>query len=472
MMEHADVAIIGGGVTGLALAYRLRCLGRDAMVLEASHRVGGVIRSERCDGYLLEHGPFSVLPRGGALRSLITDLGLEPIECSAGARRGRYVQLNGRLRRVPTSPRSFLTTSLLSTRAKLGVVRRVLRSAALGAHSDGTIHELACRRFGREATDRIVSPGCVGIFAAEAKDLSADACAPRIACADGHATSTRGLLRSARDPDAGPRPPSMITLDGGLETLVHELHRQLGGAVVTRWPIETVERQRSGFLLRGSAGTCACNAIVMCVGAPATARVLQAFAPRVSARLKTIQHADLGVVHLGYERARVRHSLDGFGYLVAGGEPTAQPVLGVIWPGSTFGGVAPPGRALLRAVVGGTRWPGALDVSDEQLAGQTKAALSGPLGLSGEPDFIRVTRWPGSVPVYGPGHRALVEAALSDHALPDGVVLAGPWVCGPAGGLGVSDRVRHAFEIAETLAEKSASEQMGPPAPVNAEVTA
>ncbi|MEM1423830.1 MAG: protoporphyrinogen oxidase [Planctomycetota bacterium] len=446
MTLRADTVVIGAGVTGLVAAHRLRARGGSVLVFDASDRPGGFVRSEQIDGFHLDLGPFSVMIRSREFVDLVDELGLTPVRAQSGA--ARYIQHRGTLHEVPSSPRGLLSTRLLSPRGKVALASRMIRSAPAPDGDATTLHDLAVRRGGRETAERIVAPASVGIFAAEADELGAHACMHRVAEADRTARSTIGLVRTLRAGGERAGSRSMITFDGGLEALTDALASRLRDSLRLGSGVNAIERDPDGYTLRTDTDDVSCRKVVLCTGARATAHLIRPHAPGASSELEAVRHADLAVVHLAFRRERVRHSLNGFGYLVPRSEPQTAPVLGVIWPASVFADHAPTGTVVMRAVVGGTRWPDALDRSDQALEDATLAAMRPALGIQGEPLFRHTARWPASVPVYAPDHGSRVERILRDPALPEGLHLAGAWLCAPAGGLGINDRVRDGERIA------------------------
>ncbi|MEL6498430.1 MAG: protoporphyrinogen oxidase [Planctomycetota bacterium] len=454
MKDAADALVIGAGITGLVAAYRLRRRGLRVIVAEASPRTGGVVQSESAQGLLLEHGPFSVMARSGEFRQLITDLGLQATEADAGTGKRRYIQLGGRLRPVPTSPRSFIACSLLSPISKARIAAGMIRSRrAEHTPREMSIADAARRRFGSEAESRLIGPACVGVFAAEANELSLDACMPRIAAADREAGSAIGLIKRSRASSESDSPRTMLSFPEGLGSIIQRLEAELHDCLVTNAPVRSLTAAAAGdgdgFVADVGGRDVHARCVIVTTSAQSTATVVSDAAPLAAQRLRAIRYADLGVIHLGFDQSSIGRELDGFGYLVARDEPDAEPVLGVIWPQGVFPSHGNLGTKLIRVMVGGTRWPNALRDDDATLITKATAAIRRVLDVRGEPSLTRVVRWPASVPVYERGHAARVKSIQDAVAHQPGLLLAGSWVCGPTGGIGVNDRVRHASRVAD-----------------------
>ncbi len=450
MKETAQVVVVGAGITGLTLAHRLRDRGVDVRVLEAAPQAGGVIQTAVRDGFMLEQGPFSVMVRSAAFGELLAELGLTAIEVDADASRKRYVIRDGRLRAAPSSLTSLLRTPLLSVGGRLRLLRGVIRSRPRPGDVDETVAQVAARRLGPESATYLAGPATVGIFAAEADELSFDACIPRYAQADRAGGSIVGMMkRVKREHQSEPPAPkrAMIGFDRGLQALIDRLVEVLHDRIHVDCPVETIERSGAGYRVMHRHGQIDADAVVCAIAPWAAARVLQPIAPGVAEELRAVEVAGLGVVHLGFRREDVDHSLDGFGFLIPKGE-RQEPLLGAIWASSIFKGAAPPGHVLIRAIVGGTRWPEAMKWSAEVLIERSCEALRPLLGLRAAPVLRQACCWPRAIPVYRPGHSARCARVQALLKRTPGLWCGGNW----SQGLGVNDRVVAAREMAGEIA--------------------
>lgn len=454
MSETAQVVVVGAGITGLTLAHGLARRGVDVRLLEATPRAGGVIQTLSRDGFVLEQGPFSVMVKSGEFGALLDELGLAAVEVDADASRKRYVLRDGRLCAVPTSPGGLLRTPLLSMGGRLRLLRGVFKSRPRPADADETMAQVAARRLGQESAEYLAGPAAVGIFGAEADELSFDACIPRYAKADRQTGSIVGMMkavkRSTGRPETGEQTPkrAMIGFEGGLQTLIDRLVDELGERAWFGCAVETIERAGAGYLVSHAGGRIEAGAVVCAVASGQAARLLDAIAPGVAEELDSFRTTGLGVAHLGFRREDVAHSLDGFGFLLPKSE-RIEPLLGAIWASSIFRDAAPEGHVLIRAIVGGTRWPDAMHWSHAELIDRSCAALKPLLGFRGDPVLTQACFWPAAVPVYAPGHDARVARVAALLANPPGLWCAGNWT----GGLGVNDRVVAARELAVEIAE-------------------
>jgi oxygen-dependent protoporphyrinogen oxidase len=420
------VVVVGAGVSGLAVARELlqRRHGVDVTLLERSDRPGGPLRSEDCDGFVVEHGPTGFLDGAPATLALVRELGLgERLLPSDARARRRYVFRRGRLHAVPGSPKALLSSGLLSWTGRL---RLALEPWAPAAEvGDESVHRFVERRLGREAacvlSDAVVS----GVFAGDPRRLSLSACFPQLADME---RVHGGLLRAAlaRRKAGGATLGRLTSFPGGTEELVRALARELGPALALRTSVAAVRLNGGGarYRVERAAGPpLEADAVVLACPARQAAELLRPIAPATAGELQAIAAAPLAVVALGYEAARLPRPLDGFGFLVPRGEgPRA---LGVLWDSSIFPGRAPSGRVLLRVMLGGAHDDVAVQLGAEELIGLARRDLSTALGIAAEPCFTRVIRHRPGIPQYELGHierLARIEDRLA--ALP-GIVLAG-----------------------------------------------
>jgi oxygen-dependent protoporphyrinogen oxidase len=430
------VAIVGGGVAGLALAHALvkrgaRARGVETLVLERSPRAGGNICSEMADGYLLEAGPNGFLDNVPETLDLVRDLGLESeLEVSHDRARKRYIFRKGRLHPLPGGPGAFLASGLLSWAGKLRLaLEPVARPRPEG---DETIHAFASRRIGREAAEVLIDPMVSGVFGGDSRRLSLKACFPAMWEME---TAYGGLFRALlaktwarrktkrRDPVGSPL-GRLTSFRGGTETLVRALARARGGELKTGVLVRGLTPSGGGYELSlEGGGVVAADAVVLAGGAGESARIVEGLDGELASLLRGIPSAPLAVVCLGYEETSLPRALDGFGFLIPRGE--GPRILGVLWDSSIYPGRAPSGRVLLRAMIGGAHDEGALALDDSVLLGVVRKDLETTLGVDADPILVRVFRHPRGIPQYTVGHLdrlARAEARLEPHP---GVYLAG-----------------------------------------------
>lgn len=449
------VVVVGAGVSGLALAHTLLSGGRGDLqvtVFDDSRRAGGLIRTERLDGYLCESGPNGFLDRAPDTFELLDGLGLRSrvVQSSASARR-RFVFRGGRLRQVPTGLAAFLTTDLLSAggRLRVGLEPFVRR----GSLPDESVHEFASRRFGREIADVLVDAFTTGVFAGSSRELSVRACFPHLWQLErDHGSVVRGMLRRRGPAEPGSPSPfgRLVSLAGGMEELVATLGRALGPSLRLGMRVERIERppdaSRPWLVQTGDGGSIAADRLVIATSAAAASRLLATVDADLAALVGGIRTAPLAVVCLGYDAGARDAALDGFGFLVPRGEPAR--ILGAVWDSAVFPGRVPPGHTLVRVIMGGGRDPEAIAMDDGELIRAARQDLRAAAGVESAPAFVHLVRHVPGLPQYTVGHVERLEAIETRLRQHPHLTLVG----NSYHGLAVNACISHARRTARLLA--------------------
>jgi oxygen-dependent protoporphyrinogen oxidase len=430
------VAIVGGGIAGLSLAFALRKRAAagaplEISVLERAERAGGNLRSERLEGFLCEWGPNGFLDSVPETLTLVREAGLASrLVVSDDRARRRFIFRGGRLHELPGGPVGFLTSGLLSVGGRLRVLREPF--APTRPPGDETIHAFAARRIGREAADILIDSMVSGVFGGNARELSLQACFPKMwQMETEHGGLVRALLARRRQGRAAGGPVGapagrLTSFEGGIEDLARGLVAALGGAVQVRSGVERLEAAAAGrgwrLMLDGGRHVEA-DLIVLAGAASSSASIVSGLDGELASSLREIPTAPLAVVCLGYAERDLPRPLDGFGFLVPRGEGLRS--LGALWDSSIYPGRAPAGHALIRVMVGGAHDPAAVTLEETDLVGTARADLAAAMNLTRPPVFTRVFRHFGGIPQYTVGHLdrlARIDARLAAH---HGVLVAG-----------------------------------------------
>jgi len=439
------IAIAGGGISGLTAAHLLAAAGQDVTLFDDAAEPGGLIRSQRRDGFLCERGPQALLDGAEEVRALIASAGLDGRALAARpAARKRFVYVGGALRPFPTSPPGLIKTSLLSPGAKLRLFgeRFIRRPAALDP--DESVFEFVARRFGAEAARRAAAPALIGIYAGDASEISMRAAFPRLAELEAqHGSVLRGLFRSRGQSRMG-RPASFPE---GLGELPRALASSLGERRRTA-RVEGIAPRAGGWSVTAGARRVDVDQVMLATPAAVTAKLLAPHAPAAAEALRAVPHAPVAVVTLGFRDAgdTLGVDLDAYGFVVARGE--GIDLLGCQYETSVFPGRAPEGAVLVRTILGGTFNPALVDADDRVLAERAVADLRRVAGLRRDPDFTDVWRARPGIPQYTRGHAARVAAVDAALAQWPGLHVVGHALRG----LGLSASIRAATEAARRIA--------------------
>jgi oxygen-dependent protoporphyrinogen oxidase len=452
---HVPVLIVGAGISGLVSAYSLRKSGMDAQIVEASPHPGGVIRSERRDGFLLELGPQS-FSGTRQLRELCRDLAIENELIEAPAQAPRFLVLDGQLRKAPLSPPAFFASSLFSARTKWSILRDALGHST-PPEAGESVAAFTRRKFSPELLDKLVAPFVSGIYAGDPEKLSLRAAFPQVFEAERTAGSiVRGMTRAAKSQKGAKQRPTLQTFRDGNETLIRALARSLGPAL--RCGIEVTAIQRGGtglpspgeaFLVgaktEGGAESIVADGLILAVPAYVAASLLY---PEAESPLGSVEYAPIAVVSLGYRREDVKHSLAGFGFLVPRSEGLRT--LGTVWNSSLFPGRAPQGSVLLTSFIGGATDPQAVALSAEEISAIVHREIRAILSIRGVPAFSNVEIYRRALPQYNIGHTTRVGNLARESSFFLNLKLVGNYLRGPAVGacieqaLAVADEIRTA----------------------------
>jgi oxygen-dependent protoporphyrinogen oxidase len=429
--------------------------------------VGGTIRTEHRDGFLVECGPDSFLSEKPWALALCQRLGIEDRLLRTDDRfRRTFVAFQGRLHPLPdgfqllapTRLWPFLASSLFSWPGKL----RMALDLALprGGDPDESLGSFVRRRLGREALERVAQPLVAGIYTADPEDLALAATMPRFLELERRQRSViLGMWRAARQAPAavsgasGARWSLFVTFKDGMEELIRALAGRLPpGAVRLGERVAAVMPKGAGWQVATvDGGGVDVDAIILSPEAYHVARMVRAFDPGLAHLLEGIPYASSATVTLGYRREDIAHPLDGFGFVVPRVE--RRPVIACTFSSVKYPGRAPAGHVLLRVFLGGALDEAALAQDDEELIATAREQLGLLLGARGEPLFTRTTRYAKAMPQYHVGHLARVDAIERSAQRHVGLALAG----GAYRGVGIADCVRSGEEAVDRLLDAVAS---------------
>ncbi|ACB75975.1 protoporphyrinogen oxidase [Opitutus terrae] len=423
-------AVLGAGITGLTAAHRLTQLGHKVRVFEQSDRVGGSIKTEEVDGWLIEGGPNTLLSGELAVDKLIDELGLNGERIAADpAAKNRYIVRRGRALAAPMSPPSFFASSLFSPVAKFKLLAELFARRRVRT-TDVSLAEFVESHFGREFVDYALNPFVGGVYAGDPEKLSARQSFPKLwEIEQTHGSLIRGQIAAAKARKARGEPrPGIFSFKHGLHVLPEALAARLPAGAITlgasldaivpgdKWNVvwhDDVATHTQSF-----------DSVVVALPAPALARLqIGTLGEKPLAALALIEHPPVSSLFLGFRREQVAHPLDGFGVLVPAVEKRS--VLGVLFSSSLFPGRAPLGHVALTVMVGGTRQPQLASLPADQLLAAVRPDLTQLLGVSGDPVFVRHNFWPRAIPQYNLGHEHFIAALAAGERFHPGLFMGG-----------------------------------------------
>ncbi|HET8655974.1 MAG TPA: FAD-dependent oxidoreductase [Longimicrobiaceae bacterium] len=417
------IAIVGGGLTGLALAHQLARRGVPHVVLEAADRPGGVVRSARVDGHLLEWGPQRTRLTAG-MEELVRSLGIEGEVITAPPGLPLFVYRAGRLRRVPFSAGDFLRSDIFSPAGKLRVLLEPFTGAA---RAEESVAGFFTRKVGREAYENLLGPLYGGLYASDPATME-------VGLSLGHALREFGIGRSLLRPllhrRGRLRPPPATSFREGMQTLPLALYEANRPNVRLSTSVEGLRGAGSGFVLDLHGDALLAEQVVLTVPAPAAAQLLDGPAPDAARRISSLNYNPLAVVHV-----RAETGLRGLGYQVSLAEPLWT--RGVTFNDSLFG------RTGVHTIyLGGAKNPQVETATEQELA--ERALREFRLVTGADAEVLSVDR--ERMPAWDRSWRA-----LRGLRLPTGIRIAANWESRP----GIPGRLAQAQRLAAELGQGS-----------------
>lgn len=452
----ARIAIVGGGISGLSLAYFLleKRPSTDIVILESEAKPGGKILTERTEGFLCEGGVNGFLDNRPMTLEFARKIGLEPVRSNDAARK-RYIFSDGQLHRLPESPPAFLTSGLLSLAGRLRVMAELIIPRTV--LDEETLASFAQRRLGREAYEKLIDPMASGIYAGNPEVMSLRACFPKVYDLElKYGGLIKGMIRLQRErkkrgsaDKVGPGPGGILTsFYHGMGEMTDALKTYLGERLKVGHKVVAIDRSSDEYSVFVSDGP-AVRADIVVLAAPAYAvsGMLAAMDDELSRVISEIPYPSVAVVCFGYRKEKLPSGLDGFGFLIPSREK--RKVLGTLWDSSIFPNRVPEGSVLLRSMVGGARAPELAMDSDERIYDFVRKELDDIMKIRTEPDFMKMFRWEKAIPQYVVGHQErlnTIDALLAGHR--------NLYVTGNSyRGIGVNDCIENSYRLSRRILE-------------------
>jgi oxygen-dependent protoporphyrinogen oxidase len=467
------VAIIGGGITGLAAAHRLRELALsnqrpiEIVLFESDARLGGALETLHHNGLTIETGADSFLSEKPWAMNLAGRLGLssqlirtqEQFRKTMVVRRGRLLPIpEGFSLMAPSYLGPVLRSSLFSPLGKARMMFEPLVPCRRMT-TDESLASFVTRRLGREVLDRVAQPLAAGIYTADPAMLSAQSTMPRfVEMERRYGSVIRGLRAAARTRDtdsrhiSGARWSLFVSFAGGIEALVNALSERLPRVIRYNSQVRQLVRDdNSGWSLVLADGKRYSAALAICA-APAfeAARLLEPHDSRTAAALAKISYASAATVNLVWPMADFPHPPDSFGFVVPVIE--RRKIIAGSFSSLKFPARAPADLLLARVFLGGALQTAMMELDDSAMVTAARDEFRALLGVSAPPLFTFVRRWPRSMPQYAVGHRDRIAEIRSEAAQLPHLLLAGAYL----DGVGIPDCIHSGETAAEAAFAKLA----------------
>ena len=444
------IGIIGGGMAGLTAAYELLDEPAEVTVFEAQPEAGGKVKTERADGYLIEKGPNTLQSASPAMQQIIDELNLEREITAASEEAGkRFVVRGGSPLPLPTSLGDFLSTPLLSWRAKLRLLKEPFVSTPPTRDTE-SIADFVERRLGSEVLAYAVNPFVAGIYAGDPGQLSLRHTFPRLEALErqhgsllvGHVKKMmQGSRRSASSPKR-----RLFSFKGGLQALPNALAQKLEDRIHFDTEVHDLRRTAEGWQLSTAGAEAQVFDAVIFAAPLYRLQAMQFDSPVDLDPLSDVPYPPVTVLALGFHRDDVAHPLDGFGMLVPEAEEEFS-ILGTLFISSLFDGRAPDDHVLLSTFVGGMRRPELALAPTDAVVETALSDLRTLLGVSAAPSFVRRIRWEHAIPQYHLHYQRVQDTINQLETACDGLFLAGNF----RSGVSVGDTMTSGREAAQSV---------------------
>ncbi len=461
------VAVIGGGISGLATAHRLTELAPNISVtlLEKADRIGGVLQTRWQDGFMFEWGADNFITNVPWAVDLCRRIGFEDqLVETDDQHRGAFVVRKGKLHRIPQgfiimAPSRIwpiISTPILSPWGKLRMAGEFFVPRRR-QEDDESLASFVIRRFGQETYDRLVQPLIGGIYTGDPTRLSLLATMPRFREMErGHGSLIRAMMRPGKmTPKAdrnssGGRYSMFVAPRDGISSLLQAIADRLPpDAIRLQSPITSLSRQSMGTwaLAIGSDAEQVeyFDAVVVATQARAAAELVRDTDATLAEELAGIHHSGCAIVTVGYERTQISHAMDGFGFVVPAVEQ--RQILSGSFSSVKYPGRVPEGKVLMRVFMGGALQAELLDLPDDELQSIATRELAELMGITGPPLLCSVARLPGSMPQYYVGHQQRMAEILKRAEAAGGLFLTG----NAYGGVGIPFCIRGGEKTAERV---------------------
>ena len=448
-MDNAEAIIVGGGISGLSLAYFLlkRNPELDLKLIEAEKRAGGKIITEKVSGFLCEGGVNGFLSNKPSTIKLAQELNIEPVKGSESAKK-RYILIDGKLTEVPSNPLKFFLSSLLSFSGKIRMIREYF-IPPLKEEKDESVEEFVSRRVGREFYEKLIDPMSTGIYAGDSSRMSMKSCFPKVYFLEKkYGGLIKGLLalkKERKDVKAQPE-TVLMSFKGGMLELINSLESKLEGKIIKGKKVTGCIYENGPYRVFLESGeTIATKKIIFACPAHETAQIVKDFDKELSDILNSIPYPPLSVVALGFKREQIGFGIDLYGFLVPYREK--RKILGTLFDSSIFPNRAPEGYVLLRSMIGGRRTPELALLPDEKLIDLALSELREIIKIKGEPKFIKIFRWERAIPQYEVGHEEKLKRINQILEKYPGLYLTG----NAYRGVSVNDCIENSLNLSEKI---------------------
>ncbi len=438
-----NIAIIGGGISGLTTAFYIKQFKPEAKItlFEKEDYLGGKMHTVNKNGFLIEEGSNGFLSNKPDTLELVKLSGLENLLLrSSDNARKRYI-FHKSLEILPESAMAFIKTPLLSIKGKLRVLGEIVAPAKKD-DSDESLQDFGYRRVGKEMTDVFLDAMVAGIYASTPEKISAPAAFPAVVKLEREYGSLFKGMIAKKKKEAGPG-GILMSFKGGVSTFIEQLETKIDMKIIKNKEIQEVQKNENGFKVISDELEMDFDKVILCSSAYDSAKMLQNLSPIISKKLFEIEYSPVSIIGLGYDA--LEHDLNGFGLLTT--SKAKKEILGILWDSSIFFDRAKKGKKLLRVMIGGQRNPNLALKNEDELI---KIAINGVkeiMNIDIKPNVVYVKKHVKAIPNYKVGHLANIKIIFDKLKDINGLFLNS----NAYHGVGLNDCVSNSKKCAKTV---------------------
>jgi oxygen-dependent protoporphyrinogen oxidase len=450
-----NIAIIGGGISGLTTAYYIKKNrpNVNVTIYEKENNIGGKMQTHDVNGFKFEAGSNGFLSNKPDTFKFVEDVGAnELVEKSNDNARKRFI-FKDKLHKLPSGPKDFLTTNLITSYAKLRVAMEYFIKPKLD-DKDETVQEFGYRRLGKNFTDNFLDPMTNGIFASNCNDLSLKSAFPVIANLE---KEYGGLFKGMIAKKKGGAPGGVLmSFKNGVSSFIDYLEDNIDVKIIKDCNISNIIDTGISYILESNLGKFTANRVVFTTPSFVTASIIREMYEALAISLDKIPYSPVSVVGFGYNQ--LEDELNGFGLLTV--KSANLEILGILWDSSIFENRAPLGKKSLRILIGGSRSP-ELALEDEKTLVQfAKNGVKTCMNIEQEPDTIFVKKYKNAIPRYELGHSEIVKEIFEQIEDNDRLFIGGNAYYGVGLNDCISNSIKLANDVIETIKEDKKDEDI------------